>query len=258
MVKTLLMVGCFLCALALSIRAQEAKEIWQRIYTGEDSVIDVSVSSLRFDAGHILRAKFRTLLSKAEGLKEKPGAKYQSRLETIEFNLAAHRYRFSEITLLDSTGDTVQSYEAKASEDWKVLKAGGMMRRLLDAARQLPPLGEWRVVDVRFGDGPPTDAPESKRHLGTTVRLSSDRAEVGNKACSLPAYQSKLVTDKEFFAELGISMDAIGIKANQAETTVVKCEASGWAPPQSLLVKVPDGGMLMLWEGVFLVLKKQH
>jgi hypothetical protein len=38
--------------------------------------------------------------------------------------------------------------------------------------------------------------------------------------------------------------------------TTIKCERGGWQPPYSLLVKVRDGEMLMLWKGVFLVLKR--
>ncbi|MGH9966374.1 MAG: hypothetical protein ACREBG_00865 [Pyrinomonadaceae bacterium] len=257
MVKTLLVVGCLLCSLSISIRAQRERDKWQRVYTGEESVIDVNVSGPTFDAGHVLRVKFRTTLSKPESLKEKPGTKYKSRLETIEFKLTDKRYRIHDISFLDSAGKTAQSYEANASEDWKVLKVGGMMQRLFDAARQLTPFGDWKVVDYRFGDGTPSDAKEFRRLLGTRVRLNSERAEVGMKRCSSPAYQSKSVTDKEFFRELGISMESIGIQENYADTIVVKCEANGWAPPQSLLVKLPAGRILMLWEGVFLVLKKE-
>lgn len=258
MVKTVLVMGCLLCSMSMSIRAQGEKDKWQRVYTGEESVIDVNVSSATFDAGHVMRVRFRTTLSKSESLKKKPGTKYKSRLETIEFKLTEKRYRFNDISLLDSTGKTVQSYEANASEDWKVLKDGGMMYRLFDAARQLPPLGSWKVVDYRFGDGTPIDAHQFRKLLGTHVRLNSDRAEVGMKVCSSPAYQSKPVTDKEFLRELGISMGSVGIKANHADTIVVRCEANGWAPPRSLLVKLPEDGTLMLWEGVFLVLKKER
>ena len=249
------MVGCLLGSLPTSIRAPDEKDKWQRVYTGEDSVIDLDVSSLTFHAGHVLRVIFRTTLAQAESLKEKQGTKYKRRLEAIEFNLSARQYRFHEITLLDSTGQAVQSYEANASEDWKVIKWGGMMQRLFDAARQLPPFGEWKVVDYRFGDGTPSDAQQFRKLIGTRVRLNSDSAGVGTKVCSSPAYQSKLLTDKEFLRELGISLESIGIKTNQAETIAVKCEANDWAPPQSLLVKLSEGGMLMLWEGVFLELK---
>jgi len=249
-------VGCLLCSLPTSVRAQGEKDKWQRVYTGEDSVIELDVSSLTFD-GRILRVTFRTTLEKSESLNEDPGTKYNRRLETFEFKSIEKRYRLHDITWVDSTGKIVQSYEANA-EDWKVIKWGGMMQRLFDAVGRLPPFGEWKVVDYRFGDGTPTDAQHFRTLLGTRVRLSSDRAEVGAKVCSAPAYQSKLLTDKEFFRELGISLESIGIKTDQADTIAVKCDANDWAPPQSLLVKLPEGGMLMLWKGIFLELKKER
>jgi hypothetical protein len=138
------------------------------------------------------------------------------------------------------------------------MKTGGIMQRMFNAARDLPPLGTWKVVEYRFGDGTPVGAQEFPRLLGTKVRLNFERAEVGVKVCSSPAYQSKPVTDQEILRELGISLAAIGIKASRADTIVVKCESNDWAPPQSLLVKLPEGGILMLWNGIFLVLKNER
>jgi len=258
MIKTGLLVGWLLCMLPNSICAQSEKDLWRRVYTGEESVIDVNVPSLTLDIGHILRVRFRTVLSKPESLKEKPETKYKSRLETVEFKLTDKRYRFQDVVSLDSAGKTVQAYEANASDEWRVLRYGGMMQRLFEAARQLPPFGNWKVVDYRFGDSAPIDEPEFRKISGTRVRLNTDRADVGMKVCSLPAYQSKPFTDKEFSRELGISMLSIGIKENHADTVIVKCEANDWAPPQSLLVRLPEGSMLLLWQGVFLVLKKER
>jgi hypothetical protein len=102
--------------------------------------------------------------------------------------------------------------------------------------RQLSPFGSWKVVDYRFAEGPSVDSQEFRPILGTRVRIASDRVEVGTKICSLPAYQSKVVSDKELDHELDISMVAIGIKENRAETVVVKCESNEWKPPQSLVV----------------------
>ena len=248
---------CLLSCFPIPILAQSEKDSWRRVYTGEESIIDVNASSLTFEAGHILRVRFRTILSKAESLNQSPGTKYKSRLETIEFKLTEKQYRLYDTSLLDAAGKAVQSYEANSSEDWKVLK-GMIMSRLFNAACELPPFGNWKVVAYRFGEGPPANAQEFSRLLGTRVRLYFDQAEVGVKVCSLPAYQSEPVSNEEFFRKLGISLQSIGIKTNHADTIVVKCETNGWAPPQSLLVKLPEGGILMLWDGVFLVLKKER
>ena len=76
---------CILCSLPISIRAQQEKEKWQRVYTGEESLIEINVSNFSFEPEGILRVRYRTIMSKPETVKETPGAKYKSRLETIDF-----------------------------------------------------------------------------------------------------------------------------------------------------------------------------
>jgi hypothetical protein len=53
-----------------------------------------------------------------------------------------------------------------------------------------------------------------------------------------------------------VKLEALDIDSDYVETTALKCEGRGWAPPQSLLLKVKEDEMLMLWSGVFLVLKR--
>jgi hypothetical protein len=224
-------------------------------------VIEINVSSLTLEPEHILRVRFRTILTKPENLRDTPGAKYKSRLETFDFKLDGKQYRMRETTLLDPKGEAVGSYQANAAEGWKVLKDGGIMSRLYTAARGLPPFGSWKVDAYRFGDGSPngaTPAPELSGLVGTRVRLASDQAAVGAKVCFSPAYQSRRATKEEFSRGLGIELESIGIKAGYADTIAVRCEGTGWAPPQSLLVKLSEDGMLMLWDGVFLVLKRER
>jgi hypothetical protein len=127
---------CILLMVRIPIQAQE-KDKWQRVYTGDDAVIDMKVSQVTFEIGSSGRVKFRTILSKPEILKEMPGVKYKRRLETIEFRCGERTYRVFEATLLDSKGQPIQSYEAKLSQDWKILKAEGMMGRLFASACKL-------------------------------------------------------------------------------------------------------------------------
>jgi len=117
--------------------SQEEKEKWQRIYTGEDSVIEINVSKVTFGDRNIGRVRFRTVLSKSQAVKNMPAEKYKSRLETIEFKCTEKRYRIYETSLIDSQGKAIQSDEGDLSEEWKVLKRGGMMERLFGPACRL-------------------------------------------------------------------------------------------------------------------------
>jgi hypothetical protein len=249
-------VCCLVCGTASSLRAQVPSEDWRRVYTGEDSVIDLNPASLVFDSEHALRVTIRTVLSQSESLNRKSGTKYKSRIETLEFKTASAQYRYRQMIWLDSEGKTVLSDEFSPPPAWKPYKDGGMMYRLYEPVRALPPFGEWKVVDYRFGDRKPADDSEFRKLVGTRVSFAPDQATVGAKVCSFPNYQSGPETDKDFSAELGISLLSLGIKDEHTRTVILKCEGNDWTPPRSLLVHLPEGGELLLWQGVFLVLKR--
>ena len=246
---------CLLCG-PISVCGQQTADKWDRVYTGEEYVIEINVSHLKFEPDRILQAQFRTILSEPESLRGKPEAKYKTRLETIDFKLNERKYRFTDITLLDPSGRVLQSYP-NASGDWRVLKAGGITERLFDAARTLPPFGSWKTVTYRFVERETKPAADLERLIGTRVRLLSDRAEVGAKVCSSPAFQSKPFTKDELLRDIGVDLKTIGVKADHVVTINVRCEGSGWEPPYSVLIKIHEDEMLMLWDGVFLVLKRE-
>jgi len=260
--KRWIMLGIVLCgplAAPICTAAQQSKHQWQRVYTGEDSVIEINSSAVTLQPERILRAEFRTVFSKPETIgRGESSVKYKTSLETIDFRMDDHRYRYFEIALLDTAGKVIQKKTADASVDWKVLKAGGINERLFNAACMLTPLGTWKVVEYRFADGDPkriTALEELDRLIGMRVHLHFDFAEVGSSVCSSPLYEEKDQT-QQVARELDIDWKAIGIKPEFARAIKVKCEGSGWASRQSLLVKDDREEMLMLWEGVFLVLKR--
>lgn len=249
------------CCFDGSIRAQQTKDKWQRVYTGEDSVIEINAAHLRFEPGNILRAEFRTVLSKPEKLEGSAEEKFKSRLETIDFKARERRYRIWETSLLDSKGQILRTYAATATDDWRVIKVGGVMERLFNSIRALPPLGSWKVAEYRFADRTATgtqSSPELERLVGTRVRLQMDRAEVGAKVCQAPDYEDRRAAKDELFWQLGIDLESLGVTAAGAEIINVRCDGDGWTPPQSLLLKAKPDEMLMLWNGVFLVLKRER
>jgi hypothetical protein len=243
---------------SLCLQAQN-KVNWQRVYTGEDSIIEINVSSAILEADHILRVDFRTIFSKPENIAGSPGAKYKSRLETIKFKLNENRYRLCEMTSFDSKGLRLNTYTA-TTVDWRVVKQGGVMERLLNSARTLPPFGSWKIIAYKFADGSPTDTTEInlEKLVGMEVRLQAERAEVGRQVCSSLAYEDHRFSKDELKRSLGVRLESVGIDADYADITKLKCEADGWTPAQSLLIRSKEGKMLMLWKGVLLVLKRER
>ena len=145
---------------AVLFASQEQKEKWQRVYTGEDSNIEIDISQVTFVEYNVSRkvtfgynngrVRFRTIFSKAQTLNQKPVVTYKSRLETIEFQCdkqdsqvlkryppATIRYRLYEATLRNEKGNVVKTYERNSSEEWKDAKFGSMMDRLGGAACKL-------------------------------------------------------------------------------------------------------------------------
>jgi hypothetical protein len=240
-----------------SIQAQEPKGKWKRVFTGEGSIIELNVATPRFEPSHAMRVDFRTTFSKPEKLTSTSDLRYKTRLETIDFKLREKRYRLFETTILDEAGKSLSSYKATIEDDWRVIKPGGVMERLFNAVRVLPPFGTWKVISYRFVEGASlsSNTSELDRLIGTQVRLTPDHAAVGTKICSRPDYEHKDRTKEELARELGIQSIAI---EGYFESIAVECPNSGWTPPQSLLIKRSTDDMLMLWDGVFLVLKRDR
>ena len=240
-----------------AFQAQEIKDKWQRVYTGEDSIIEINESNHSFEPGRVMRVEDLTQLSQNQ---EKDQQYFSNAIQDssrkIDLRLTGKQYRVFETTIIDAAGKTLSSYQTQSAEDWRVIKPNGIMERLFYAARVLPPLGNWKAVSYRFADGSP-NLRELNRLIGTPVRLSLDQAVVGTKVCSVPDYQDRSVTKEELSKELGVQVDAIGINTSSVATIGLKCAGTGWSPPQSLLIKSANDEMLMLWEGVFLVLKRE-
>ena len=148
-----------LLALVMMVPAQDPKEQWQRVYTGEDSVVELETSSVTFVEYHLAkkvtfastragRVRFRTIFSRLQTLDEKPVIKYKSHYETLEFQCPPRTdsvvyprpvvwYRRYEATLRDARGKTVKSYDADAADLWREIKSGSLMEKRSDAACRL-------------------------------------------------------------------------------------------------------------------------
>ena len=69
-------------SVVISVPAQ-TKDNWKRVYTGEESIIEINLSSSKLEPDHILRTDFRTVLAKAENISGDQKAKYNSRCTLI-------------------------------------------------------------------------------------------------------------------------------------------------------------------------------
>ena len=134
-----------ICALLVAtpflFGAQEQKVRWQRIYSGDDSFIEMESTKVTFGSPSIGRVRFRTIYSKPQALDEK-ALSYKTRVETIEFKcelnslenewhpINATRYRLFEGALLDTSGRAIKKLDWDPSVDWKEVRFGTMMEKL--------------------------------------------------------------------------------------------------------------------------------
>lgn len=269
---------CLMYSFALSVKGQTEIN-WQRVFTAEEFIVDVDPASLTFQPNHTLRAKFRTMFLTSQSTGGEPSKRYEDRIDTLEFRpfnqqtavnvpaLADHKkavlarstgggYRVVATSFLDSTGKIVKSVQDSAS-DWK--SPAEITDRELEAARKLSPLGTWTVSEYRYaeaGKNPPEEPPELVKLIGTEVNLDHDAGSVEGNRCKALSYVSHQSTGAEFSRVLKTTPETLGLPTGPIETVKLNCEADQWKPAQSLLIKLPEGGMLMLWDGVFLVLTK--
>lgn len=237
--------------------AQKQDSKWQRVITGPGFNIDLSTSSLMLEPNRIFSAKFKTSLSKSERVDAKPGVKYTTRLETIQFDSKNSSYRIAETTLLDSSGKIVSTYAVAGTEGWKPIRRG-TASQLYDAARALPPFGTWKVVTYRYADGSPpssNDPPELTRLIGSSFWLSFDIVQLDGKSCSSPMFEARTISNEEFVSRIGSPLKSLGDKI---ESVFMKCESDNSSMSRTFFIRLANTKMLLLWEGVLLELENPH
>jgi hypothetical protein len=257
-INLLLIAGFVLLAVAGTTTTAQDSPVWKRVSTGDDYAIDVNVASLNFGAGRTLVAEIRTVLNKEELLRDNSGAKSKTRVEKIEYRLAEGDYRVVQLVLLDSAGKPLLTRDFETL-DWKPLRVGGVMERVLLIVNPALPFGKWKVASYRFADvGEQSKKPfeEFEKLIGASVSLGAHFAQVQEALCGSPTYRSEHFTVAELSRKLGSDIQLPEVQSDRVDLIYVRCESGDWAPPQSMLVKLPEGRMLMLWKGVFLTLKR--
>lgn len=130
---TLLLFTFLFCS--TSLLAQQLPE-WYRVYTFDESIIEMNASSVVV-GGDIGRVTFRWVFDQPEALSGNPQLKYKSRLETIEFRCADGRYRYYEVSLVDSNGKTIRSELIRPPYAWHEVSSDFVMATISGPACRL-------------------------------------------------------------------------------------------------------------------------
>lgn len=116
--------------------------------------------------------------------------------------------------------------------------------------------GTWRIVAFRFGHGISVGSRDARKFVGLKLQFGETRAVSGREACASPVYKSKRMTADEFKEDFRTSLKSIGITGDHVDVVDVDCGTANWIVPGATLLKLRNGQMLTIWDGVFFVLKR--
>jgi len=123
-------VGLFVivfCLYPLTLIAQSLPE-WQRVYTFDESTIEMNTSLVTLISRDVARVRFRWTSNQPRLLDGLPKEQYQSQLEVMEFNCSRSQYRPYHTTFYDSAGNIVRIDDS--SGEWRRIVSGSMIEKL--------------------------------------------------------------------------------------------------------------------------------
>ena len=129
-------IGSILFLLPLLLYSPQEKSKWQRLYTYEDSTVEVDAANIIFSTDFTGRVRFRFAFSKSQPLAGKR-ISYKTVVETIEFKCEERLYRVVDVKRYDNKGTLVESDAPTPSADWEDVKARSMMEKFFQPACQV-------------------------------------------------------------------------------------------------------------------------
>jgi len=116
-----------------SLAAQQLPE-WYRVYTFDESIIEMNTTLVTFGGKDIGRVRLRWTFDQPEALSGEPQVRYKSRLEVMEFNCSQQRYRLYEVTLFGEAGRVIRKEEINPPDEWRTVRSGSVMESLFSPA----------------------------------------------------------------------------------------------------------------------------
>ena len=111
----------------LTLTAQSLPE-WHRVYTFDESTIEMNTSLVTLISKDVSRVRFRWTFDQPQLLDGVAKEKYQSQLEVVEFNCSLKQYRPYHFTFYDSAGNTIRIDDTPGT--WRPVTPGSMIEKL--------------------------------------------------------------------------------------------------------------------------------
>jgi hypothetical protein len=120
----------------IALKAQTPPE-WQRVYTFDDSFIEMNAFWMLNDSDGVFRVTFRWSFARPQAVRGNPTLTYKSRLDVFQFNCAERRSRLYEAHIVNAKGESVTLVWRDAAGDWRPVSPGSMTERLFAPACKL-------------------------------------------------------------------------------------------------------------------------
>ncbi len=125
----------------------------------------------------------------------------------------------------------------------------------------LPPFGIWNVITYRYADGTSAatnDPPDLKRLVGSHLLFNFEVIRLEGKTCAEPSLEFRTISDDEFVKRTGSHLSSLGIKTENLDVISLKCKQGHSDLQQTFFLRLSQGKLLLLWEGVLLELESPN
>ena len=112
---------------SIAASAQSLTE-WYRVYTFDESTIELNTSLVTSISKDVSRVRFRWTFNEPQSLTGTPETRYQSQLEVMEFNCSLKQFRPYHLTFFDSAGNIVHINDSPG--EWRRVPLGSMTEKL--------------------------------------------------------------------------------------------------------------------------------
>ena len=147
----LLVILIVLALNAIAANAQALTE-WHRVYTFDESTLELNTSVVTPISKDVNRVRFRWTFKTPQSLGK---LRYQSELEVIELNCEAKTFRTYHLTFLDAAGQIVSINDSPG--EWQHISHGYMSERLFNSGCEL--------IAKKFHPAPPRPDDEGREKV---------------------------------------------------------------------------------------------
>lgn len=115
----------------------QRRSVWQRVYTFDESVIEMDTGRIVKTAAGVGHATFRWSFDQPQTYSADPRIKYKTRVERIEFKCSENRFRTYDAKLLDDAGKVVRHESMERLAVWSDTRSSAVMSTLAGSACNL-------------------------------------------------------------------------------------------------------------------------